>query len=108
MLAAPATGVAQLSQPDLVARGRLEYHPAYGRSRSSTIGMPNQMHSWVKIMIWRRGAPMVIGRRSALQHHGTPTGTRAAFGGMLESFLAGPGVAKRLDQRIRKGKAVDA
>ena len=44
---------------------------------------------------------MVIGRRSTVQHCATPTGTQAPLGGMLESFLAGPGVTKRLDQRIR-------
>jgi hypothetical protein len=62
----------------------------------------------VKVVVWWRGAPMVIGRRSTVQHCATPTGTRAALGGVLESFLAGPGVAKPLDQRIRNRDPVDA
>ncbi len=68
--------------------------PRDGRARSSTVGLPNQMHSWVKMMIWRRGARMVIGRRDTVQHYAAPTGTRAPLGGMLESFLAGPGSNK--------------
>jgi hypothetical protein len=43
-----------------------------------------------------------------MQHCATPTGTRAALGHMLESFPAGPGVTKPLDQRIRNHDPVDA
>ena len=83
--------------------------PAIGRSSRSTVrpcGDGDEAYVW-----WQAGPPRSTASRSSprrAQHCATPTGTRAALGGMLESFLAGPGVTKPPDQRIRNREPVDA
>ncbi|GAB1644318.1 hypothetical protein KRMM14A1259_47410 [Krasilnikovia sp. MM14-A1259] len=74
-----------------------ELHEALGemlsarQSWDATPMSPSRSH----LAAGPRGAPMVIGRRSTVQHCATRTGMQALLGDMLESLPAGPGVTKR-------------